>query len=151
LPHARDTHRVMPEESTTPDPVELTRSVYAHLNSRDLDAIVGLMGPGSVWDASRWGLGIHAGPEAIRRFLEDWFGGLAEYGVRVDEIQDLGNGVVYVVQMAHRAATERGYLELGALCVYQWVEHTHTLARMTLYSDNDEARAAAERLAQERG
>jgi hypothetical protein len=67
--------------------------------------------------------------------------------VRVEEIQDLGNGVVYVVQMAHRAATERAYLELGAACVYQWVEHTHTLARMTLYSDNDEARAAAERLA----
>jgi hypothetical protein len=142
---------VTPEEPTTPDLVELTRSVYAHLNSRDLDAIVGLMGPTSVWDASRWDLGIHTGPDAIRRFFEDWFGGLAEYGVRIEEIQDLGNGVVYVVQMAHRAATERAYLELGAACVYQWMEHTHTLARMTLYSDDDEARAAAQRLAEEPG
>ncbi|HWX96617.1 MAG TPA: nuclear transport factor 2 family protein [Solirubrobacteraceae bacterium] len=135
----------MSEESTTPGPVELTRSVYAHLNSRDLDAIVGMMGPASVWDGSQWDLGIHTGPHAIRRFFESWFGGLAEYGVRVREMQDLGNGVVFVVHVAHRAATDGGYLELEAAPVYQWVEGT--LARMTLYSGNDEGRAAAEQLA----
>jgi hypothetical protein len=139
----------MSERPTTPAPAELTRSVYAYLNSRDLDAIVSLMGPASVWDASRWDLGIHTGPEAIRRFFEGWYGGLAEYGVRVKEMQDLGNGIVFVVHVAHRAATDRGYLELEAAPVYQWVERT--LARMTLYSDHDEARAAAERLAESGG
>ena len=139
----------MTEEPRTLDPVELTRSVYAHLNSRDLDAVVGLMGPDSVWDASEWDLGVHTGAEAIGLFFEGWFGDLAEYGVRVQEIQGLGNGVVYVVHVAHRAATDRGYLELEAAPVYEWADGT--LVRMTLYSDVDAARAAAERLAETRG
>ena len=139
----------MPEESTTPDPVALTHRVYASLNRRDLDAVMGLLGPASVWDASRWELGTHTGPEAIRRFAEDWFGSLDEYGVQVEKIQDLGNGVVHVVQVAHRAATRRGYFELRSAPVFVWVDGM--LARVTLYTDIDEGRAAAERLAEERG
>src|ERR1700731_4587471 len=130
----------MSERPTTPAPAELTRGVYADANSRDLDAIVRFMGPASVCDASQWDLGIHTGPEAIRRFLEDWFGGLAEYGVRVKELQDFGNGIVFVVHVAHRAATDRGYLELEAANVYEWVDGR--LGQVTLYCDSDEGRAA---------
>jgi ketosteroid isomerase-like protein len=136
----------MPQESTTPDPVALTHRVYASLNSRDLDAIMGLISPACVWDASRWDLGTHTGPHEIRRFAEEWLGGLDEYGVQVEEMRDLGNGVIYVLQLAHRAATAHGYLELRSAPVLIWVDGL--LAQATFYSDPDEARAAAERLAE---
>jgi ketosteroid isomerase-like protein len=139
----------MPEEAPTPQPVELTHRLYAALNGRDLDAIMGLLTPDSVWDGSRWDLGTHTGPAAIRRFAEDWFESLDEYGVQVEEMQDLGNGVVYVTQLGHRAATARGYLELRSALVFEWVDGM--VAQATLYSENDEARAAAERLAEELG
>jgi hypothetical protein len=139
----------MSEEAATPDVVELTHHLYACLNSRDLDAIMGLISPACVWDASRWDLGTHAGAQAIRRFAEEWIGGLAEYGVRVEEMQDLGNGVMYVIQLAHRASTVHGFVELRSAPVLVWVDGL--LAEATLYSDPDEARGAAERLAEERG
>ena len=136
-------------ESTIPDPLELTRQVYTALNRRDLDAIIGFLGSGCVLDASQWGLGTHTGPKAIRELLDDWYGRLAVYGVRVVDIQDFGHGVVFVVHKGYRGATDQSYFELEAAPVYQWIERT--LARVTVYTDNDEARAAAERLAAERG
>jgi hypothetical protein len=139
----------MPEESTTPDPVELTHRCYASLNRRDLDAFIGLLGPSCVYDLSRFDLGTYGGPEAIRRFYEEWIGPLYEYGVEVDEIKDLGNGVVYAFQVGHRGSTPHLFLELEGGVVGVW-EHGK-LARMTVYPDSDEALAAAERLAEERG
>jgi ketosteroid isomerase-like protein len=139
----------MSEESTTPDPVELTHRVYASLNRRDFDALMGLFGTDSVLDASRLDLGTHAGPKAIRRYFEDFLGGLYEYGVQVEEMQDLGTGVIYVVQLAHRGAASHAYVELHPALVFVWADGM--LARVTLYTDTDEARAAAERLAEERG
>ena len=138
------------EESTTPDLVELTRGAYSSLNSRDFEALVNTFGPDSVWDVSRWGLGIHAGREAIRRFLGDWFEALDEYEVRVERTLDLGNGVIYaeVLQIA-RTADSRDYLRMRSAPVFIWVDGL--VERLTTYTDIDEARAAAERLAAERG
>jgi hypothetical protein len=65
------------------------------------------------------------------------------------EMEDFGNGVVFVVHKGYRGATDHSYFELEAAPVYQWVKHT--LARVTAYTDNEAARAAAERLAAERG
>jgi ketosteroid isomerase-like protein len=137
------------EESTTADALELTHHVYASLNGRDLDAIMSFFAPDSVLDASRWDLGVHAGPKAIHRYLEDSLESLYEYGVQVEEMQDLGNGVIYVVQVAHRAAASHAYVEIQSAPVFVWADGM--LERVTLYTDVDEARAAAERLAEERG
>jgi hypothetical protein len=68
--------------------------------------------------------------------------------VQVQEIEDLGNGVVYVAQLAHRASTRHGYAELQSAPVFVW--DASMLARVTAYIDSDEARATAERLAEER-
>lgn len=135
----------MPEESTTPDPVALTRRFYAALNRRDFEALVSLLGPASVVDASRGDLGTHTGPEAIRRFAEEWLGNLSEYRVKVEEIHDLGNGVVYVLQLGHRAHGPHAYVELRSSPVFVWEEGL--VAQIIDYTDIDEARAAAERLA----
>jgi hypothetical protein len=139
----------MSEESTSPDLIELTHSAYAYLNSRDLDALVGLLDRSCVYDLSRFDLGTYTGPGEIRRFYEEWIAPLHEFGVAVDDITDLGNGVVYAIQAGHRGSAPGFFFELEGGVVGVW-EHGR-LARMTVYPDIDEARAAAERLAQERG
>jgi hypothetical protein len=67
----------------------------------------------------------------------------------VDDIESLGNGVIYAVQTGHRGSSPNFSFELGGRVVGIW-EHGK-LAQVTVYPDIDEARAAAERLAQERG
>ena len=67
----------------------------------------------------------------------------------VDDVKSLGKGVIYAVQTGHRGHAPNFSLELGGGVVGVW-EHGK-LARMTVYPDIDEARAAAERLAEERG
>ena len=139
----------MPQESATHEPtatgvLELTRRVYVALNERHFDGVAAMFGENAVWDVSRWGLGVHVGSEAIRRFLGDWFESLEEYEVQVHEMLDLGNGVVYaeVLQVARRTGS-RDHLRVRSAPVYQWAGGR--IARLTLYPDLGEGRRAAER------
>ena len=122
--------------------VELTRRVYASLNSRDFDAVVATFAPSAVWDLARWGLGTHSGRKAIRRFLEDWFGSLETYEVQIEEMCDLGSGVVQavVLQIGHRPGS-RGQLRVRSAPVYVW--EGGMIAQLTLYPDIEAGRAAA--------
>jgi len=140
----RDTREVMSEEPVGPTMVELTHQAYAALNSRDLDAITRFLEPSSVCDVSCWELGIYTGPEAICRFADEWIGDLYEYGVQVNEMQDLGNGVMFVAQVAHRAHTRHGYVELPSAAVLIWRDGK--LRRVSVYPDGEQARAAASRV-----
>jgi SnoaL-like domain len=140
----------MTPDAAAADVSELTRRAYESLNSRDFDAVVSLFGPSSIWDVSRWGLGAHTGPEAIRRFLEDWFGSFDKYEVHIENMLDLGHGVIYamVVFIAHRPGS-RDYLRLPSVAVFAWVEGV--VARVTLYPDVNEGRGAADRMAESMG
>jgi len=140
----------MSEESAPAEPVALTRRTYAALNGRDFDTVLGMFDPVAVWDVSRWGLGTHAGLKAIRHFLEDWFGSLERYDVRIEEIHDLGNGVIWLVvlQIAHTAGS-RSLIRARSAPVFVWAECR--IKRVTVYPDIDEARAAAEDLAEQGG
>jgi hypothetical protein len=135
------------EESTTPNAIELTHRAFGFLNQRDLDAVMGLLSPTCVCEMS--GLGVYTGVEAIREFSDDWLGTLYEFAVVVDEIDELGEGVVYIEQVAHRARTASGFIELPSSLVVVW--DSGLIERVIRYDDPDEARAAAERLAEERG
>ena len=64
----------MPEESTTPDLVELARRSLEAANHRDFAAMMSFWGHDPVWDLSPMGLGVYEGPLAIRGFFEDWIG-----------------------------------------------------------------------------
>jgi hypothetical protein len=67
-----------------------------------------------------------------------------------EELRDVGNGVIFGV--SHQGGRPRGSSGLVALRyagVGTWRDGL--LERLTLYTDIDEARAAAERLAKERG
>jgi len=143
----------MAQESVTHEPtatgvLELTRRVYTALNERHFDAVTAMFADDAVWDVSRWGLGVHVGTVAIRRFMGDWFESLEEYEVQVHEMLDLGNGVVYaeVLQVARRTGS-RDHLHLRSAPVYKWAGGR--IARLTLYPDLSEGRGAAERAARQ--
>jgi ketosteroid isomerase-like protein len=139
----------MPEESTTPDLVELTRRQWEAVNRGDLDALMSLCPPDGVYDPSPAGLGVFEGPAAIRGFFEDWWGAFEERRYGLEEVRDLGNGMAFaVVRQDARPAGSTGHIRAREAYVYQWVDGL--IARVTIYLDIDEARAAAERLAAER-
>ncbi len=145
----RDTGWVMSGELTAAGPLDGTRQLHRLLNSRDLNAVTDLFAPGSIWDASRWGLGSHEAPASLRRFLQDWIGSFDVYELALEEIQDLGNGIVFAV-FFHAADLQGGggSLRVRSWAVLDW--RAGHLVGLTSYRDVDEARAAGERLAHER-
>ena len=140
----------MPEESTTPDLVEVARRSVETGSKRDLDATMAFYTPDAVWDMSPLGMGTFEGQAAVRGFMEDWFASYEEWGLQLMEVQDLGNGVTFGVQVQRgRPVGSSGEVELRYASVTEWEDGA--IKRITNYSDPDEARAAAERLAEERG
>ena len=138
----------MPEESTTPDLVERMRVLFEAADRADWDAVLTFVAPEAIWEAARLGTSFD-GVAAIRVFLDEWTGPYEDWGVEVEELVDLGDGVTFVVfvQKGHPAGSP-GEVRDRMAAVTEWVEHLIT--RMKMYTDIDEARAAAERLAQER-
>ena len=89
------------------------------------------------------------GRAAIRSFIEDWFGTYEELDFGLEEVRDLGKGVVFaVVTQNGRPVGSAGHLRQREGWVYVWVRGL--IERLATYGDVDEARAAAERLAEER-
>jgi ketosteroid isomerase-like protein len=140
----------MSEESTNPDLVEIVRATFEAGDRHSLDTMMSVFDPDVVLDASRTGLGTFRGRAAVREFLTDWWGSYEEFENEPEEIIDLDNGVVLTInhQIA-RPVGVSGHVELND--AYVLVFDAGALVRWTAYSDIDEARAAAERLAEERG
>jgi ketosteroid isomerase-like protein len=87
------------------------------------------------------------GVAAIREFLGDFVGAYDEFGVEAEEILDLGNGVTLaVVDQKGRPHGSSGEVQMRYATVAIWVEGM--IERFTSYTDIDEGRAAAERLAE---
>ena len=137
------------EESTTPDPVELRRGLLEAWNRRDFDAAQSFFAPDAVWETV--GLGTtFEGVAAIRGFWQDWWAGYEELWVELEEPLDLGNGVTFGVFVTKaRPVGSSGYVRHKNAVVTVWVGGL--VERVTNYFDIDEARADAERLAEERG
>jgi uncharacterized protein (TIGR02246 family) len=137
----------MSEESTTPD-VELVRRQFEAGNRRDLDAVTSSFAPDAVFEGRALG-DVYEGRAAIRSFVEDWFGMYEELEYGLEDIRDLGKGVVFaVVTQNGRPVGSAGHVQQREGWVYVWIRGL--IARLSIY-DVDEARATAERLAQERG
>jgi hypothetical protein len=105
--------------------------------------------PDVVYDMSADGMGVLRGYAALREHLQEWWGAYEEYEIELEEIQDLGE-VVALCAFAQRA---RPPGSAG------WVQQRHAaistlrvglIERITVYTDIDEARAAAKRLAEPR-
>ena len=141
----------MPEESTSPALVELVRQTFEAANRRDFDALMSFFASDSVWEAVSLGTSFEGVP-AIRGFFEDWLGPYEDYEMQPDEILDLGGGVVFVVTRftARPVGSAGGGMTRRRPLVFTWAEGL--VARVTAHPDSiDEARAAAERLAESRG
>jgi ketosteroid isomerase-like protein len=104
----------------------------------------------AVWDMSSLGMGTFEGQAAVRGFLEDWFVSYEAWGQQLMEVEDLGNGVTLALLVQKgRPVGSSGEVELRYAAVGKWEDGM--IVRTTVYADVDEARAAAERLAEERG
>src|ERR1700732_2569954 len=98
----------------------------------------------------RLGMGVFEGQAAARGFIEDWWGSYEEYEFEAEETLDLGNGVGFrVLIQKGRPVGSSGEVELRYAAVSVWEDGK--IVAITNYNDIDEARAAAERLAAERG
>ena len=137
----------MPEESTTPDLVELAQRYIDAVNVGDIDAATNLFASDVVWEGV---FQTFEGRAAARGFLQDWLDAFDEFELVAEELRDLGGGVafsVFIQRGKPRGAT--GWVQVRAASVTVVVDGL--AERATLYLDIDEARAAAERLAEERG
>jgi ketosteroid isomerase-like protein len=137
----------MPEEPTTPDPAERTRLAFEAANRRDIDALMSFFAPDAVFQGRVAG-DLFEGGAVIRGFLGEWFGSFAEVRFEVEELIVLDDGVVLVVvDQEGRPVGVDGQVhqrEGWAIC---WSDDG-LIVRLTVHADIDEARAAAEGLAE---
>ncbi|HEX5225401.1 MAG TPA: nuclear transport factor 2 family protein [Solirubrobacteraceae bacterium] len=138
----------MSEESTTPDLVALVRRALEAMNRRDLDAVMSSFASDAVFEGRALG-DVFVGHAAIRGFIEEWLGAYEELEYRLEEARDLGNEVVFtVVVQSGRPAGSAGHVQQREGWIVVWARDV--IARITV-SQVDGGRAAAERLARERG
>jgi ketosteroid isomerase-like protein len=140
----------MTEEPTTPDLAEITRRSFDAVNRRDFDTLMSYAAPDLVYDNSPNGLGVYEGQAAIRTVITEYWDTFEDLRVELEDFLDLGNGVTFAVHRQHaRPIGSTAPVQTREGQVTEWVEGR--VMRVTMYLDIDEARAAAERLAEERG
>lgn len=140
----------MSEEPTTPDLVELTRRQFEAVNRRDMDAVMSRFPFDGVYDTTPAGVDVFEGPAAIRAFIGDWWDAFEELAIEPEDILDVGHGIVLVVACQNaRPAKSTARVQRREAYVLEWEEDM--IQHVTVYTGIDEARAVAERVAQERG
>ena len=140
----------MTEEPTTPDLEErVQRFLEAVHHRHDLDAALRFYARDCVVEQE---MGTLEGVSAFRAFLEEWVGSYDEIQWELEEVLDLGNGVGFAVIRLHgRPVGSGGHVQMRFASVTVWREGLVVWMRQYTETDIDEARAAAERLAEERG
>jgi ketosteroid isomerase-like protein len=138
----------MTEESTTLDLRELTLEMAEAATRGDVDAYMSHFAHDAVWQ-TRFGTRLE-GTTAIRGYYEEFTGSVEGYRVEFLEFVDLGGGVtLWVARQGGRPSGSASELLEHLAFVVVFVDGL--VESMTTYSDIDEARAVAERLAEERG
>jgi ketosteroid isomerase-like protein len=135
-----------------PDLEEAIRRLAEAANRRppDYDGALAMYSQGAVVDNTAVGVGLFEGRDAIRGFFEDWAASYEDFEQTLEEVSDLGNGVTFSSFLLRgRLAGSTGLVEFRYAGVTTWTDGL--IERVTTYTDIDEARAAAERLAEERG
>jgi ketosteroid isomerase-like protein len=146
----RDNERVMSEKPGEADLVERTRRSLEAGAFRDLDAGLKHFAPDAVWEVPQLG-GSFEGAAAIRGFLEDWFAAFEDFDIELEEVLDLGNGVVFVLARSDALPVgSAGGTRLREAFAYVVVWVDGAITRVTAYGDVDEGRDAAKRVAESR-
>ena len=148
----------MSQDSTTPDvPTNVIEILREWIESTSFDEWAQwreqLSAPDGVVvfdNSGATGLGPFEGLAAWLAWVKDYWAVWDEHHHYADEILDLGNGVVFfVLREDGRMMGSDAHVENRSAWVSMWV--AGLVVRTTVYADIDKARAAAERLAQERG
>jgi ketosteroid isomerase-like protein len=130
-------------------PERLLREHIEAATSRDFGAAVGVFAQGAVWDRSPVGQEVIEGRDAIRAFIEDWNAVFDDYVLGLEEFHDLGGGVTFVLMSQRgRPRTGGGFVEEPYAAVVLWEDGL--IARVAVYPQLDDARAAAERIVRSR-
>ena len=109
-----------------------------------------MFAPDLVWDLSMTGLGTYEGVAAVREFIDSWWATWENHHHRVEEIRDFGHGVVYVALWEDgRLVGSSTPVEQRNVTLQEWARGE--IVRVTAFVGRGKARAAAERLAKERG
>ena len=136
----------MAEESTTQDLVELMRLAFEAANQRDIDGVMNFFAPDAVYQGRIGEL--YEDRAAIRASFGDWFGSFAELRMEVEEFVVLDDGVVLaVVTQEGRPVGVDGRVHQREGWAIYWSADSQ-IVRLTTRTDVDEARVAAERLAE---
>jgi ketosteroid isomerase-like protein len=140
----------MAEESSTAHLIDLVGRSREAVLRHDVDALMAFYAPHAVWDVSAMGLGTFEGLSAIRGFFEDWWSTWEDHHQEVQESLYLGHGVVFAaIREDARLVGGDGRVDQLLGWVAQWADEL--IVRVAVYLDVDDARAAAERLAEGRG
>jgi ketosteroid isomerase-like protein len=140
----------MAQESATPDLVESAQQAFEAASRHDLDAVMGFHAPDAVLDMSAFGFETYEGAVAIREFTRGWWATFEDLTFNVETVVDLGNGVVYgVYHQEGRLPGSTGVVGGAAAVISEWEDGM--IAHLIYRYDTDEARADAERFAEERG
>ena len=104
----------------------------------------------AVFDMSPVGTGAFEGHGAIRGRYEDWLGSYEAFELEFQQVRDLGQGVAFGVLLQRgRLPGSASSIEVRYAVVAAWADGL--TERGIGYSDIGDARAGAERLAEERG
>jgi ketosteroid isomerase-like protein len=124
------------------------RAVYEALSTGDFHELTSFCAPDAVYESTAMGVTFE-GVEAMREFAEDMQGAYERFDAQIDENLDPGEGIgLAVVNQKGRLTGSSFEAQMRYAAVTEWVEDL--LVRLTAYTDVPAARAAAERLADER-
>jgi ketosteroid isomerase-like protein len=130
--------------------VELVRDGIDAVNRRDLDALMSNWSPDVVYDTSPSGMGTYQGHAAVRAFMKGYWDLFDELRFELESVENLGHGVILSVNRQDgRPAGSGARVRVREAHVITLV--ADVVLSVTVYTtDIGAARAAAERLAEER-
>jgi hypothetical protein len=140
----------MSEEPTSVDLLAKLRRSVEMFARGDFDGAAAVYAENGVLDMSPVGIGTFEGRVAISEVLADWFVPYEDYTLELEELRQLDNGVTFgVVLYVGRPAGSSRSVDVRHSYASVWTDGL--IERTTGYADIDEARVAAEQLAEERG
>src|ERR1700694_5177328 len=93
------TARTMPEQSTTPDLVEVVTGLFEAADRGDWDAVLSAYAPYAVLETAD-GIFDAVSPARMRGFWEEVAAMFEDFAIKVETVVDLGNGIVYSIYRA---------------------------------------------------
>jgi ketosteroid isomerase-like protein len=139
----------VPGESTTADLEERDQRFGRALSRREVDAVAAMFAPDAVWITADFE-GLFEGREAIRGLIDDFVKSFEDLEHETAEFRYLGGGATFsVIVQRGRPRNSTVFVERRLAAIVVWADGL--IERLTTYTDIDEARATAERLAKGRG